>query len=221
MPYICSVIWTAKPGRENMVLEALVELASATREEPGNLYYQPYQDPAERQVFRIFEVYQDEDAFMAHKASEHYTRLAEGRAIPELEHPLHEPEFFQTLPIVIGRSVEDHDESARQRGQRTYKQLFGCERSMEDADGLAELTIDHLFANVWSRSGLSMRNRSMITVALLAAQGRDDELRRHLQGAAEQRITATEIEEIMIQVAHYAGWPAGHHGLAVAKAKAQ
>ena len=59
----------------------------------------------------------------------------------------------------------------------------------------------------------------MITVALLAAQGRDDELRSHLQGAANQGISAIEMEEIMIHVAHYAGWPAGHHGLAVAKAK--
>jgi len=59
----------------------------------------------------------------------------------------------------------------------------------------------------------------MITVALLAAQGRDDELRSHLEGASNQGISATEIEEIMIRVAHYAGWAAGHHGLAAAKTK--
>jgi 4-carboxymuconolactone decarboxylase len=87
---------------------------------------------------------------------------------------------------------------------------------MGRADALAEMTIDHLFANVWSRPGLSPRDRSLITVALLAAQGRDDELRSHIAGATNQGISADGIEEIMIHVAHYAGWPAGHHGLKVA-----
>jgi alkylhydroperoxidase/carboxymuconolactone decarboxylase family protein YurZ len=59
----------------------------------------------------------------------------------------------------------------------------------------------------------------MITVALLAAQGRDDEFKTHLEGAANQGISAIQIEEIMIHVAHYAGWAAGHHGLAAAKTK--
>lgn len=116
--------------------------------------------------------------------------------------------------------MEEHDESARQRGLRIYTRVFGHPRSTEGMDGLAELTIDHLFANVWSRSGLSLRDRSMITVALLAAQGRDDELRSHLLGAANQGISKAEIEEIMIHVAHYAGWPAGHHGLKVVSAVA-
>jgi 4-carboxymuconolactone decarboxylase len=110
------------------------------------------------------------------------------------------------------------DDSVRQRGLSTYERVFGHPRSTEGIDGLAELTIDHLFANVWSRLELCLRDRSMITVALLAALGRDDELRVHLQGAANQGISTIEIEEIMIHVAHYAGWPAGHHGLAVAKA---
>ena len=208
MPYICSVTWTAKPGRENAVLGALLELASASRREPGTIYYQPYQDQAEPRVFRIFEVYQNEDAFNAHKASEHFKRLAEGKVMPELEPPIEGAAFFQTLPTVKERSLEEHDEPARRRGQRTYKQYFGHKRKMKGADDLARFTIDHLFANVWSRPGLCLRDRSMITVALLAAQGRDDELRSHLEGAANQGISAIQIEEIMIHVAHYAGWPA-------------
>ena len=115
--------------------------------------------------------------------------------------------------------MEPQNESVRQHGQRMYKQVFGHDRPMEGADGLAELTMDHLFANIWSRPGLSLRDRSMITVALLAAQGREDELRSHLRGAANQGISTVEIEELMIHVAHYAGWPAGHHGLAVAKSE--
>ncbi len=62
-----------------------------------------------------------------------------------------------------------------------------------------------------------VRQRSMITVALLAALGRDRELARHIEGALNLGITPDEIIEIMIHVAHYAGWPAGHNGQRVAQ----
>jgi 4-carboxymuconolactone decarboxylase len=89
---------------------------------------------------------------------------------------------------------------------------------MIKGDSLAEMTIDHLFADVWSREKyLSTKERSMITVALLAAQGRDDELQTHIGGAMNQGLKYAHIQEIMIHVAHYAGWAAGHHGLSVAK----
>jgi 4-carboxymuconolactone decarboxylase len=89
---------------------------------------------------------------------------------------------------------------------------------MEGADPLDEMTVDHLFANVWSRKAvLDMKVRSLITVALLASQGRDEELQRHLAGANKQGVKAVEIEEVMVHVAHYAGWASGHHGMKVAK----
>jgi alkylhydroperoxidase/carboxymuconolactone decarboxylase family protein YurZ len=54
------------------------------------------------------------------------------------------------------------------------KKLFGEERkSKPDDTALDNFTIEHLFADVWSRPNLQMRQRSMITVALLAASGRD------------------------------------------------
>jgi alkylhydroperoxidase/carboxymuconolactone decarboxylase family protein YurZ/quinol monooxygenase YgiN len=213
MPYICAVTWTAKPGREGIVREALIDLAKASREESRNFYYQPYQDPAMPRVFRIFEVYQDEDAFKAHLATKHFRELGEGTAIPELE--LSESRFFQTLPTESRASLETHAEPARERGQRTYTKLFGHPRDMVEADGLAVLTIDHLFADVWSRSDLALRDRSMITIALLAAQGRDDELMSHLRGAMNRGLSLVEVEEILIHVAHYAGWASGHHAMSV------
>src|SRR5437588_28763 len=97
-------------------------------------------------------------------------------------------------------------------GLEMYEKLFG-EPNGEPLIGLREFTINHLFANVWSREEkLSMRHRSMITVALLAAQGRESELKRHIQGALHIGISQIEIREIMIHVAHYAGWAAGHSG---------
>ena len=57
MSYVVSAIWTANPGSEDVVLDAIEKLTPPSREEPGNLFYQAYQDPAEPSVFRLFEIY--------------------------------------------------------------------------------------------------------------------------------------------------------------------
>jgi 4-carboxymuconolactone decarboxylase len=110
------------------------------------------------------------------------------------------------------------DNQSVARGLETYHRLFGetdidIEPDKTERKGLRFFTIAHLFANIWSREEqLLMRDRSMITVALLAQQGRDPELIKHIQGALNQNISPDQLLEIMIQVAHYGGWAAGHNG---------
>jgi quinol monooxygenase YgiN len=95
MPFVCSATWTAQPGQEETVRTALEQLSPASRQEPGNRYYQAYQDPAEPRVFRIFEVYDDEAAFAAHGAAPHFQQWALGQAIPVLE--TRQRDFYETL----------------------------------------------------------------------------------------------------------------------------
>jgi quinol monooxygenase YgiN len=95
MALVLSATWIAKAGEEQTVLEALRNLSPASREEPGNLYYQAYQDPEEPRVFRIFEIYRDEEAVTAHTQYEHFQTWAAGQAIPALEE--RRREFYQTL----------------------------------------------------------------------------------------------------------------------------
>ena len=95
MAVVLSATWIAKPGGERTVLDALEQLSPASREEPGNLYYQAYQDPGEPGVFRIFEVYADDEAVTAHTQSEHFRKWALGQAIPALEE--RRREFYRTL----------------------------------------------------------------------------------------------------------------------------
>jgi 4-carboxymuconolactone decarboxylase len=85
--------------------------------------------------------------------------------------------------------------------------------------GVREFTINHLFAKVWSRSRkeikgqtISLRERRLITLALLAARGSSDQLKEHITGAFRAGIAESEVFEVMIHVAHYAGWPAGANG---------
>lgn len=95
MAFVCNAIWTVKPGSEEIVREALENLSPATRTEPGNLYYQSYVDPEVPNVFRIFEVYKDADAFAAHGQYDHFKEHALGKAIPELETRVRE--LYETL----------------------------------------------------------------------------------------------------------------------------
>ena len=95
MSYVVSAIWTANPGSEDVVLDAIEKLTPLSREEPGNLVYQAFQDPAEPSVFRLFEIYEDEDAYAAHGASDHFKQYALEQAIPVLAN--RERAFFETI----------------------------------------------------------------------------------------------------------------------------
>jgi quinol monooxygenase YgiN len=93
--YVVSAVWTAKPGKEEFVRDVMRQLTPLSRAEPGCRFYQAYADPAQPQVFRLFEIYDDEAAYQAHAESEHFQRLALGQGIPELE--TRERAFFETF----------------------------------------------------------------------------------------------------------------------------
>ena len=87
----------------------------------------------------------------------------------------------------------------------------------EVAPQLAELSTNVLFGNVWERPGLSKRDRSLITVAVLSANYRTDQLRGHIRTALENGVTKEEIGEVITHIAFYAGWPSAGNAALVAK----
>ena len=98
------------------------------------------------------------------------------------------------------------------------KPLFD-EKNPPPLSGVRELTVNHLFAKIWSRSRvpsgeapLSLHERRLVTIALLAAQGRSDQLKEHVTGAYKAGVARESLIELMIHVAHYAGWAAGSGG---------
>lgn len=72
------------------------------------------------------------------------------------------------------------------------------------------------FGMIWSRPGLAIRDRSLVTVAQLAALGRTEELRAHLVGALNVGITQEELVEVLMQTAIYVGVPAANEALKTA-----
>lgn len=89
------------------------------------------------------------------------------------------------------------------------KQTAGRDALGEFAPKFAELNDDVLFGQVWSREDkLSLRDRSLVTVTALMAQGLvDNSFRYHLESARKNGITREEIAEVLTHLAFYAGWP--------------
>ena len=81
---------------------------------------------------------------------------------------------------------------------------------------LGELRDQVLFGDVWERSELSKRDRSLITVAMLTALYRTEELRGHIARALDNGVTADAIREVILQAAFYGGWPVAVNAARVA-----
>ncbi|MFJ9903773.1 carboxymuconolactone decarboxylase family protein [Streptomyces sp. NPDC101152] len=75
------------------------------------------------------------------------------------------------------------------------------------APKLVEITDDVLFADVWERPGLSPRDRSLVTVSVLAALYRSEQLPHHLGMALDNGLSVEELSEAITHLAFYAGWP--------------
>ena len=99
------------------------------------------------------------------------------------------------------------------------KQTAGRDQLGTFAPKFAQLNDDVLFGEVWSREDkLSLRDRSLVTVVALMAQGLvDSSFRYHLSTARQNGITREEIAEILTHAAFYAGWPKAWAALRMAK----
>jgi len=98
----------------------------------------------------------------------------------------------------------------------SYKQL---QDTLEDiAPDMARFVAEFPYGDVYSRSGLDLKTRELITVAAITALGTAPlQLKSHIKGALNVGCSREEVVEVMIQMAVYAGFPAGLNGLYTAK----
>lgn len=80
-----------------------------------------------------------------------------------------------------------------------------------------ELITEAAWAHVWSREEWTKRERSMVTIALLAALGHDEEVAMHVRATANTGATPADIREALMHVAIYAGVPAANHAFKIVK----
>ena len=100
-------------------------------------------------------------------------------------------------------------------GLALRKKVVGAEyveRSMAAADDLTkafqELVTEYCWGAVWTREGLSHRDRSLLNLGMLTALGKPNELKLHVRGALTNGVTREEISEVFLQTAIYCGVPA-------------
>lgn len=97
----------------------------------------------------------------------------------------------------------------REQGKDMMRAVYGWESGEPQGD-FVEHTIDHLFGEIWARDTLSVRERRMLLIGLLVAQGADDVVELQLEAAKRiGELDADELREIVIFLTYYAGWPKG------------
>jgi 4-carboxymuconolactone decarboxylase len=118
------------------------------------------------------------------------------------------------------------DTTLFERGMSTRRSVLGeahvdnASARMTDFDAdFQSFITEGAWGSVWSRPGLTKRERSMITLALLAALGHDEEVAMHVRATQNTGATPDDIKEALLHVAVYAGVPAANRAFKIAKAE--
>ena len=109
---------------------------------------------------------------------------------------------MQTRREVLGDAHVDRAEAAKRPFDEDFQRLI----------------TEGAWGSVWSRPGLSRRERSIVTIALLAALGHWDEVAMHVRATRNTGATPEDVKEALLHVAIYAGVPAANHAIKVARA---
>ena len=110
------------------------------------------------------------------------------------------------------------------QGMAVRRSVLGAEyvdRSFANADDFSrpiqELSTEYCWGAIWSRNGLSRRDRSLLNIGMISALNRPHELKLHVKAALTNGVTREEIKEALLQVAVYCGIPAGLDSTRIAR----
>ena len=108
-------------------------------------------------------------------------------------------------------------DDAFERGRKTRRDVLGdahVDRAEAATTPLTQefqdLLTRYAWGEVWTRPGLERKTRRLITIAMMVALNRDEELRLHLRAARDAGVIAEEVKEVLLQAAVYCGLPAGN-----------
>jgi 4-carboxymuconolactone decarboxylase len=120
--------------------------------------------------------------------------------------------------------MTDQPDGRHAAGMRTRRSVLGdahvdrAERGKTAFDApFQELITEAAWGHVWSGTAWTKRERSMVTIALLAALGQDEEVAMHVRATANTGATPDDIREALMHVAIYAGVPAANHAFKIVK----
>nr|WP_228047453.1 4-carboxymuconolactone decarboxylase [Saccharopolyspora sp. HNM0983] len=115
------------------------------------------------------------------------------------------------------------DDSRREQGMRTRRQVLGDEhvdrataKITSFTEGFQDFITRYAWGELWSSDAVPRETRSMLTLAILAARGLDDEFAMHVRAARRNGVEAEEIREVLMHVAVYAGVPRANAAFGIA-----
>lgn len=98
----------------------------------------------------------------------------------------------------------------RRKGLEKMNEVYGWEMPDVQGDPYFDLTVEHLFGSIWTRPGLSMRDKRLMTLTVVTAVGNADLAEIQANAAlANGEISETELKEMAIFLTHYLGFPLG------------
>jgi 4-carboxymuconolactone decarboxylase len=110
------------------------------------------------------------------------------------------------------------------KGMALRKSVLGAEHVERAEAGKTEFDADYqryitenAWGTIWTRPGLDKKTRHMLTIAMLAALGKQDELALHVRATRNTGVTQEELREVLLHVSVYAGVPAANSAFAIAK----
>jgi 4-carboxymuconolactone decarboxylase len=117
------------------------------------------------------------------------------------------------------------DQQRRRRGTKTRRAVLGdahVDRATRETTAFDrdfhDLITRYVWGEIWTRPGLPRRTRRLITLAMLVALNRGEELELHVRAAARDGVSADDIREVLLQAAVYCGVPAAHNAFRIAAA---
>ncbi len=101
-------------------------------------------------------------------------------------------------------------DEVRKKGLEKMNEVYGWEMPNIEGDPYFDLTVDHLFGDIWSRPGLSMRDKRIMTLSIVTALGEQDLAEIQVNAALQNgELTADELKEMAVFLTQYVGFPRG------------
>jgi 4-carboxymuconolactone decarboxylase len=111
-----------------------------------------------------------------------------------------------------------------EKGMAVRRSVLGVEHVARAEANMTEFDADFqriitesAWGTIWTRPGIDKKTRHMLTIAMLAALGKHDELAMHIRATRNTGVTSDEVREVLLQVSVYAGVPAANSAFAIAK----
>jgi 3-oxoadipate enol-lactonase/4-carboxymuconolactone decarboxylase len=168
----------------------------------------------------------DQDASTPPASAEALAEAIPGAALVMIEGTAHLPTVEQ--PLAVTTALRDFlapvDHDPYQAGMTVRRAVLGDAHVERALDAITEVDRDFqhfitrtAWGGVWTRPGLDRRTRSLLTMAIIAALGHHEEFRLHVRAARNTGASPADMAEMLIQVAAYAGIPAGNSAMRVLK----